>query len=481
MSCNGGSNGSASVTPSGGAGGYTYLWSNGATTATVTGLSAGTYTVTVYDSNGCIVTQSFTITEPTALISSIGSTTDVSCVGSSDGSATVSVTGGTAGYTYSWAPSGGSNATATGLMNGIYVVTVTDTNGCTTTQSFTIGIIVDVTNPTISAPAAINTTTNSGCTATGVALGTPITADNCTVVNITNNAPLAFPIGNTIVTWTVTDGLGNTAIATQEVTVQDTTLPTVITQPLTITLDASGQASITASQIDNGSTDNCTIASIAIDIENFNCNNLGLNTVTLTVTDIYGNIATQTAIVTVRSNDGDNDNDGIKDNCDDDDDNDGVIDIDDNCPLTYNPDQADNDNDGLGDVCDDDDDNDGIDDVDDNCPLTYNPYQEDRDNDGLGNVCDTIEINVAEAITPNGDGINDNWMIYNIENHPNNYVRVFNRWGELVFEARNYQNDWDGHFKSKSESLPGGASYYYQIDLDGNGTIEHDGWIYITR
>lgn len=119
--------------------------------------------------------------------------------------------------------------------------------------------------------------------------------------------------------------------------------------------------------------------------------------------------------------------------------------------------------------------------MDDNCPLTYNPYQEDRDNDGLGDVCDTIEINVAEAITPNGDGINDTWMIYNIENHPNNYIRVFNRWGDLVFEARNYQNDWDGHFKSKSESLPDGASYYYQIDLDGNGTIEHDGWIYITR
>ncbi|MQP53658.1 gliding motility-associated C-terminal domain-containing protein, partial [Flavobacterium sp. LMO9] len=482
VSCNSGSNGSATVTVSGGTAGYTYSWAPpGGTAATASGLSAGTYIVTVTDANSCTATQSFTITEPTALIASIGSTTDVSCVGSSDGSATVSVTGGTAGYTYSWAPSGGSNATATGLMDGIYVVTVTDVNGCTTTQSFTIGTIVDVTNPTISAPAAINTTTNSGCTATGVTLGTPITADNCTVASVTNNAPLAFPIGNTTVTWTVTDGLGNTATATQVVTVQDTTLPTVITQPLTVTLDASGEASITASQIDNGSTDNCTIASITIDIENFNCDNLGANTVTLTVTDIYGNIATQTAIVTVISTDGDNDNDGIKDNCDDDDDNDGVIDIDDNCPLTYNPDQADNDNDGFGDVCDDDDDNDGIDDVDDNCQLTYNPYQEDRDNDGLGDVCDTIEINVAEAITPNGDGINDTWMIYNIENHPNNYIRVFNRWGDLVFEARNYQNDWDGHFKSKSESLPDGASYYYQIDLDGNGTIEHDGWIYITR
>ena len=233
--------------------------------------------------------------------------------------------------------------------------------------------------------------------------------------------------------------------------------------------------------IENGSLDNCGVASVSIDITNFNCSNEGVNNVVLTVTDVNGNVNSAIYLVTVLNTSGDNDLDGIKDNCDDDDDNDGVIDIDDNCPLTYNPNQADYDIDGLGNVCDDDDDNDGIDDVDDNCPLTYNPYQEDRDNDGLGDLCDTIEINVAEAITPNGDGVNDTWMIYNIENHPNNYVRVFNRWGDLVFEARNYQNDWDGHIKSKSESLPDGASYYYQIDLDGNGTIEYDGWIYITR
>ena len=233
--------------------------------------------------------------------------------------------------------------------------------------------------------------------------------------------------------------------------------------------------------IENGSSDNCGVASFSIDITDFNCLNEGLNNVVLTVTDVNGNVNSAIYIVTVLNIFGDNDLDGIKDNCDVDDDNDGVIDIEDNCPLTFNPDQADNDNDAFGELCDDDDDNDGIADVNDNCSLIYNPYQEDRDNDGLGDVCDTIEINVAEAITPNGDGINDTWMIYNIENHPNNYVRVFNRWGDLVFKTRNYQNDWDGHFKNKSESLPDGASYYYQIDLDGNGTVEHDGWIYITR
>jgi len=159
----------------------------------------------------------------------------------------------------------------------------------------------------------------------------------------------------------------------------------------------------------------------------------------------------------------------------------------DNCPNTANPDQADNDMDGIGDVCDDDDDDDGVLDVDDNCPITYNPGQEDRDNDGSGDVCDIIEIDVSQALTPNGDGINDTWVIYNIENHPNNIVRVYNRWSNEVFSARGYQNDWDGrHVKSNgsvgsNSLLPEASSYYYQIDLDGNGTVDYDGWLYITK
>lgn len=89
----------------------------------------------------------------------------------------------------------------------------------------------------------------------------------------------------------------------------------------------------------------------------------------------------------------DTDGDGQGDACDDDDDDDGILDINDNCPLTANPNQLDSDNDGVGDVCDNDDDNDGIEDTEDNCPLTANADQADTDNDGIGDVCDNDSDN----------------------------------------------------------------------------------------
>ncbi|REJ80060.1 MAG: hypothetical protein DWQ44_06855 [Bacteroidetes bacterium] len=139
--CNGLNGGSATVTPSGGSTPYTYLWMpSGQTTQTATSLGAGTYTVTVTDANGCSSQSTLTLTQPpTAVSSSIAASTDVSCMGGSDGTATASGSGGVSPYTYSWNPSSQTAAIASGLSANSYTVTVTDNNGCTSQSNVTIG------------------------------------------------------------------------------------------------------------------------------------------------------------------------------------------------------------------------------------------------------------------------------------------------------------------------------------------------------
>ncbi|RZJ87629.1 MAG: hypothetical protein EOO60_11995, partial [Hymenobacter sp.] len=158
IACNGTSTGSASVSVSGGTAPYSYSWQNNGTTlpqttASVSGLSAGSYTVSITDANGCSATRTFTLTQP-APFNITGSQTNVSTYGGSDGSATVSASGGAPGYTYSWSPSGGTAATASGLSAGNYTVTITDANGCTVSRNYTITQPAAVTAaPVILAPA----------------------------------------------------------------------------------------------------------------------------------------------------------------------------------------------------------------------------------------------------------------------------------------------------------------------------------------
>jgi len=129
-------------------------------------------------------------------------------------------------------------------------------------------------------------------------------SDNCSIATYALNKSTfdCSNVGANNVTLTVTDASGNSSTATAIVTVQDNTAPTVVTQNITVNLDASGKATITEAQINNGSTDNCSIATYALDKKTFDCSNVGANTVTLTVTDASGNVSTGTAIVTVLDN-----------------------------------------------------------------------------------------------------------------------------------------------------------------------------------
>ncbi|MES2592744.1 MAG: PKD domain-containing protein [Bacteroidota bacterium] len=124
-------NGQASVIASGGTGAYLYQWApNGGTNSIATGLISGPYSVTVTDANGCVATDGVTVNDDASPVVAVSGVTPVTCNGLNDGTATVNVTGGSAPYTYSWLPSGGTNSTAVGLAPGTYTVIVTDANAC---------------------------------------------------------------------------------------------------------------------------------------------------------------------------------------------------------------------------------------------------------------------------------------------------------------------------------------------------------------
>ncbi len=177
--------------------------------------------------------------------------------------------------------------------------TVTDVNGNTATATQTI-TVVDNQNPTITAPANVTVNANSGaCNATGYDLGSATTADNCGVASVTNDDAGTYSVGTHNITWTVTDVNGNSATATQTITVVDNQNPVASCQNYTLNLSG-GSGSITASNVNNGSSDNCGIASMTVSPSTFTCANAGANTVTLTVTDVNGNVSTCNATVTVQ-------------------------------------------------------------------------------------------------------------------------------------------------------------------------------------
>ncbi|QQS29850.1 MAG: hypothetical protein IPM47_02515 [Sphingobacteriales bacterium] len=225
--CFGNSTGAINLTVTGGTSPYTYNWGGGITTEDRTGLAAGTYTVTVTDTNGCTGTSSATVTQPAAALSLSTSVTNVLCFGNSTGAINLTVSGGTSPYTYSWA-GGVTTEDRTGLAAGTYTVTVTDANNCTAVTSATVtqpaaglSLSTSVTNVLCfgNSTGAINLTVSGGTSPytyswaggvttedrTGLAAGTynvTVTdANNCTAVtSATVTQPAAALSLSTIVT-----------------------------------------------------------------------------------------------------------------------------------------------------------------------------------------------------------------------------------------------------------------------------------------
>lgn len=135
--CFGSATGSAQIITAGGNSNCTYVWSNNATTATISGLTAGIYNCVATDVNGCSVTGSVTVTQPAQLVLSINSSLNPTSCSVNDGSVDLGANGGTAGYTYLWS-NGATTEDISGLGGGFYSVTVTDANGCTASAATTL-------------------------------------------------------------------------------------------------------------------------------------------------------------------------------------------------------------------------------------------------------------------------------------------------------------------------------------------------------
>ncbi|MEM1119503.1 MAG: gliding motility-associated C-terminal domain-containing protein [Bacteroidota bacterium] len=232
ITCNGANDGTAVVSISGGTPDYTYAWSTGATTRSISNLSPGFYTVTITDANGCTIEQtSSELVDPPVLTATVATDSDVSCSDRNDGQIVLDVDGGTAPYFYNIGGLSVRDTILSDLSTGDYDITVTDNNDC------------EVIIPTVSinSPAIVDFTTNvnvgggpSTGTGSSICYGQPIEFSNVSSFTVgtlesvswdfgdsrtsdENNPEIAFTtIGTPTITLSVTSDLGCTETLMEE-------------------------------------------------------------------------------------------------------------------------------------------------------------------------------------------------------------------------------------------------------------------------
>lgn len=268
--CYEGNDGRITATIQGGKAPYSYLWSTGQTTPTITGLEAGIYELTVTDANGCVKSNVVEVENPGIFRINIPSFVVPSCYGGSDGEATISAEGGTPPYQFIWDESTGyqNSATATGLKAGTYsVIVVSDANGCNAaTTSVTIP---EPAAPSLSCPASFSVQVDEGeAYASNVTVPEPTYSANCQdLVYVMSGAttgtdsgvvpsPGTFNVGTTTITYYATNLKNETLECSFNINVYD--VPPVIdcADPIelaTETDQCDASATIDFPQVDAGS------------------------------------------------------------------------------------------------------------------------------------------------------------------------------------------------------------------------------------
>jgi len=434
ISCNGLTDGSISVDISNGTPAYTYLWSNGETTPSISNLPAGTYSVTVTDSNfpnSCVANESVEIIQPDAMQIAIN-LKDKFCINSdpknpvlANGAINVDPTGGTPAYTYSWTGPGGYSSTSdyiTNLEPGTYSLTITDSRGCIQTVDT---IIAE--DESFDIVITVSSDTNTICSyADGV------------------NFEVNFTAADTLI-WQYTPTQGvvppNDTIEVSVSPYSFTDYPLISTEYLVKALNeycedyypgssADPKVFITVNQgLGLYITDN---------------NDVEIDTVKIKfegTEELYGRVLNTTVSATYNWN--------------------PTIGVEN--PISQ------------------------ITKITPSESMWY--YLIGESSDGCVEA-DSVYFNFIPDVTPsdgfspNGDGINDFWYIQEIDNFPNNVVQVFNRWGTKVFYQKGYSNldenkRWDGTIENGKE-LPTGT-YYYIINLNESQGTPQTGPVTIVR
>lgn len=284
----GNADGTATAVPANGVAPFTYLWSNGQTSATATGLAQGTYSVVVTDDQGCDVSVSNVIVNNiSTLVTTIAAQTPTTCFGNADGTASISATGGTAPYTYVWTGNPSTTDMATGLSAGVHTVNVTDDAGCSNTINVTITSPTAVTATTTSVDVTCNAGTNGSAEVTAAG-GTGAytyswTGNTSTTHEITN-------VGAGTYSVEITDANG--CQTTEQVVVNE---PTSISLAMTSTPESSANNG-TANATPSGGTSPYTY-SWSNGATTQNITGLAAGTYTVTVTDSKGCVETSTVTV----------------------------------------------------------------------------------------------------------------------------------------------------------------------------------------
>jgi gliding motility-associated-like protein len=432
-----GTTGTATAAAAGGTAPYSYAWNTVPvqTTATATGLNSGFYQATVTDAAGCsAVSGGVVLVAPAPLVANF-TTTPATCSTTPNGQALVSVTGGTAPYTFTWS-NGQTTASITNALSSTYAVTIVDAKGCSTQL---LGISVG--------------TTDYDCDGISNALegtvdtdgdGTPdwqdTDSDNDGILDSTEGTVDTDNDGTP--DWRDRDSDGDGILDAIEGTVDTDGDGTPDWRDLDS--DGDGIADATEGDVDSDNDGQP-------DFRDLDSDGDGIPDV------LEGTV--------------DTDGDGTPDYLDLDSDGDGIADASEGI--------VDTDGDGTVDFRDADADNDGI--------LDADEPDGDCDGDGIPNFQDPepCSVIIPEGFSPNNDGYNDTWEIRNLVYAPNNEVIVVNRWGETVFRMENYANTFDGKPNQPTSGVSGDGilpeGTYYFLFFDRTNNQQFDGYVFIAK